>query len=58
MKNSKWEQVTVWCEAHGFKWAIVNNRLYWQTNCQTAKMDENGGMTWHDKKHFDEVTKA
>lgn len=50
--------VALWCELHDFKWAIVNNRFYWQTNYQTAELDLTGKMQWHNKEYFDEITNS
>ena len=57
MRNDNWKSDIAWCEAHKFKWAIVNDRLYWQTNYQSAEQDADGKITWHSREYFDEITK-
>lgn len=47
-----------WCVAHGYKYKIISNHFYWQTNFQTGEIDENGNQHWHTKEYFEEVTNS
>lgn len=59
MRNDEWKSSITWCERRGYKWAIINNHFYLQTNYQTAEIEPNGGrMQWYDREYFDEITKA
>ena len=58
IQDNKWSSSIAWCEAHNYKWAIVNNHFYWQTNYQTAEIEPNGKLWWHDREYFDEITNS
>lgn len=53
-----WPNLIAWCEAHDFKWAIVGEKFYWQTNYQTAECNSNGHIArWHTQEYFNEIVK-
>lgn len=46
------EQIIHWCECKKFPWKIIDNRFFWQTNCQTGETDEKGHIKWHNREYF------
>ena len=51
MKNFEIE--ISWVKAHGFRYVVKDGKLYWQTAIQTAEMDKDGHIVWHEKEYFD-----
>ena len=49
------DSIREWCEAHGFQWAFVGGKFYWQTNYQTAELTADNKLTWHNWHYFNQL---
>ena len=46
------EGMISWCNYKGYRWKIVGECFYWQTNYQTGMINANGETFWLDQDYF------